>query len=101
MATLAPGTRVDMAPDWRAMLVFPPPTGSDLSIAVHSGALRAGASSLLTEVVALVARDIVWAGAVDERMVATLPGSQPHISEGSLGEADRWVVSGTLSGPDN
>lgn len=77
MATLAPDTRVDMVERHRLELAFPPPPGAELVIAVHAGALRATFSTL-TQVVGFEARDVVWTGAVDERMVMRAAGAVPE-----------------------
>ena len=75
MATLPPGTRVSLTATELARLRFPPP-GLDLVVAVHAGALRAGASSRLTQLVSIASGSVVWAGALDEGMVRA-SGSGP------------------------
>ncbi len=97
MATLAPGTRVVLRPGVRETLRFAPPAGDDLLIAVHAGALRAGAGNLLTLVVAMRDDAISWLGALDERMLATTaddlaPDPRRLVRSQLLAGNDLWRV---------
>lgn len=79
MANYCPGTLVHFVPGVADKLRFPPAiTGSrtGVAIAVHPGALRAPAS-LHTQIVAFDGQDIVWAGALDEKLLAVAEGSCP------------------------
>jgi hypothetical protein len=77
MAQLPPGTHVELRPDECALLTYAPPT-VELVIAVHAAALRAPAHGL-TLAVTLDGDEIDWVGAIDERMVARVAGSDPDV----------------------
>lgn len=67
MASIPPGSLVLLDPAEVARLRFPPPT-DEVVIAVHEGALKAPANRL-TLAACADEGEIVWVGAVDERMV--------------------------------
>ena len=91
MATIAPGTQVNLAATERAKLAFPPPAAATLVVAVHRGALGAPRNGL-TQLVGILNGSIVWAGALDEAMLrAVSPG---HDERRALGE--RTVVGAQL-----
>jgi len=69
MATIEPGTRVQLAPGEREKLRFPPPDGMLLFVAVHRGALRKS-NNRHTQVVAIDDNSqLAWTGGVGEDML--------------------------------
>ncbi len=96
MATIAPGTAVTLSAPYTGALAVPPPPNASLHIAVHEGALRAGARNLLTQVVAIEGGGITWAGALDERMLevvdaAPVPDARLLLSW-CLGRGSMWNI---------
>ncbi len=77
MATLQPGTAIELEPAEAQRIRFQPPPGAALYVAVHPGALKAGARNLLTLVVGVAAGSLVWVGAVDELMLQ--PVARPPV----------------------
>ncbi|MGD2067800.1 MAG: hypothetical protein PVI57_03880 [Gemmatimonadota bacterium] len=67
MASMPPGSLALLDPDELARLRFPPPT-DEVVIAVHEGALKAPGNRL-TLAACADEGEVVWVGAVDERMV--------------------------------
>jgi hypothetical protein len=71
LATIETGRQVVLLPGEADRLALPPDEGASLWVAAHPGAQRAGARSRLTQLVALDEHDApVWAGALDETMLA-------------------------------
>ncbi len=72
MATLPPGTLVDLNEYASELLRFPPPDG-DLVIVVHPAALRATWDAH-TQVALVEGDDLLWLGALGEDLLVTLEG---------------------------
>lgn len=68
MSTHSAGTEISIRPDALRRLAFPPPDGSVLLVAAHEAALRAPGSPH-TQLVGLRHGDLVWAGALSERLL--------------------------------
>lgn len=95
MATLPPGTIVDLTEYAGEVLRFPPPDG-DLVIVVHPSALRATWSPH-TQVARLDGDALTWLGAVSEDMLVTLdaepdPGARAACARCFLRGARLWEV---------
>ena len=71
MATLPPGAEVSIRPDALRRLTVPPPEGAVLLVAVHEDALQAP-RSLHTQLIGLRHGDLVWAGALGERLLTVV-----------------------------
>lgn len=128
MATLRPGTHVTLRAGYQGRLVYAPPEGCTLLVAVHPSALRAPASAQ-TQVVGLDDSELVWAGGLDEQMLSRgeqhaaspRPLLLKHLLQGSMlwrvitpgwltramgqvytvyAGARPWVVIGELDGGD-
>ena len=93
MATLAPGTRVTLRPEYEDALAFGPPASLDLVVSVHPDALRVGKENLHTQLVAMDDTEIKWAGAIDEQMLSEVE-SHTESPRGSL--ADGLLRGGRL-----
>jgi hypothetical protein len=75
VATIETGRQVGLSVQECARLVFPPLPSDSLWIGVHPNALRVGARSRQTSVVAIDQDDeISWVGALDEQMLKPLAG---------------------------
>lgn len=105
MATLPPGTPVDLTEDAAERLRFLPPDG-DLVVVVHPSALRAPHSAH-TQVAHLGAAGLAWLGALDEDLLVTLdapedPGARAACAACFLRGARLWEVvrPGSLLVPD-
>ncbi len=72
MATLPPGTRVDLTEEAAEALRFTPPDG-DLIVVVHPAALRAPRSRH-TQVAQFVAGELTWLGALGEDLLVVVEG---------------------------
>jgi len=95
MATLPPGTEVELRPDALGRLSFPPPEDALLLIAVHEGALKAPGSPH-TQLIGLRYGDLVWAGALGEhllRVVSEGGGDPRQLLGDAVGAGPRlWDV---------
>ena len=95
MATLPPGTPVDLTEYASEVLRFPPPDG-DLVIVVHPAALRAS-SSPHTQVAQFDGGALTWLGALSEELLVTLdadpdPGARAACAKHFLRGARLWEV---------
>jgi hypothetical protein len=105
VATLPPGTAVDLTEYASEVLRFPPPDG-DLVIVVHPGALRATWDAH-TQVAQVGDDGLTWLGALGEDMLVTLdalpdPGARTACAARFLRGARLWEVvrPGALLVPD-
>ena len=105
MATLAPGTIVDLTEAAAEALRFPPPDG-DLVVVVHPSALRARFDAH-TQVARFEGDDLAWLGAMGEDMLVTLdedpdPGARAACAERYLLGERLWQIvrPGALVVPD-
>lgn len=105
MATLPPGTIVDLSEYAAEVLRFLPPDG-DLVVVVHPSALHA-ARSAHTQVARLGDDGLAWLGALDEGMLVTLdaepdPDARADCAARFLQGARLWEVvrPGALFVPD-
>jgi len=85
MPTLRPGTEVALRQEALRRLVFPPPEGAVLLVAVHEAGLLSPGSPH-TQLLGFADGELVWAGATSERLleVRSEGGGDPRIL---LGEA--------------
>ena len=105
MATLPPGTAVDLTEYASEVLSFPPPDG-DLVIVVHPAALRAPWDAH-TQVAQVDDDGLTWLGALGEDRLVTLdeepdPGARAACAARFLRGARLWEVArpGALLVPD-
>lgn len=105
MATLPPGTVVDLSEHAAEVLRFLPPDG-DLVVVVHPSALHAPRSAH-TQVAHLSEVGLSWLGALDESMLVTLdvlddPDARAYCAPCFLQGARLWEVvrPGSLLVPD-
>lgn len=71
MATLSQGTRVNILSRHLSILMFPPPEGAALRVAIHPRALSAP-WSVHTQLVGIDGDEVTWAGGVGEDLLQTL-----------------------------
>lgn len=95
MATLPPGTRVDLTEEAAEALRFVPPDG-DLIVVVHPAALRSSWSRH-TQVAQLVAGELTWLGALGEDLLVGVDGPIDRHARSACGayllQGDRlWEV---------
>lgn len=95
MATLPPGTLVDLNEYAGDLLRFPPPDG-DLAIVVHPSALRA-TWDRHTQVALLEGDELIWLGALGEDWLVTLdapaePGARAILARTLLRGERLWQV---------
>jgi hypothetical protein len=105
VATLQPGTAVDLTEYASEVLRFPPPDG-DLVVVVHPAALRATWDAH-TQVAQVEAGELTWLGALGEDMLVTLdvpgePGARAALARALLRGDRLWEVvrPGSLLVPD-
>ena len=105
MATLPPGTIVDLTEAAAEALRFPPPDG-DLVVVVHPSALRARFDAH-TQVARFEGDDLAWLGALGEDMLVALdeepdPGARDACAERYLRGERLWLIvrPGALVVPD-
>ncbi|CAN5832392.1 hypothetical protein BH23DEI1_BH23DEI1_03330 [soil metagenome] len=92
MATLPPGTAVDLTELAADALRFPPPDG-DLVIVVHPAALRAPRDRH-TQVAQVVHGEPIWLGAMGEEMLVSLDAAPQDWARGAC--AERYLSGGRL-----
>jgi hypothetical protein len=95
MATLPPGTPVDLTEYASEVLRFPPPDG-DLVVVVHPAALRATWDAH-TQVARIEGGELAWLGALGEDMLVTLdappaPGARAAMGRALLRGDRLWEV---------
>lgn len=94
MATIPEGTAVSLDTQATGELTYPP-SGQDLIIVVHPGALRA-AHNRLTQVAEIDGGAITWAGSLDEGLLTPAPnttqGVRNLLSQSLLRGVRQWSI---------
>jgi hypothetical protein len=94
VATLAPGTIVDLSADAAEVLRFPPPDG-DLTVVVHRSALRAGFDAR-TQVAWFGDDGLGWLGALGEDLLAALAFAG-NVKDSQVELAHVWSLPASLA----